>query len=243
MNAQTLYQEGRLDDAIQALAGSLRDDPGNVRQRTFLFELLCFAGELDRAEKHLDVISGASRDAEMGALLYHSALHAERTRQAMFLAGDTPPAVNGAPPRRTVSGTLNGRPFQSLADVDPRIGARLEVFAAGQYTWLPLEHLAALTVEEPKHLRDLLWLPARVTAGPRFRGTDFGEVLLPVLYPLSWKSGDDELRLGRATDFQDRPDGSQVPLGQRLLQVDDDLVPLLEVRQLVITPVDEDQEG
>jgi len=44
MNAQTLYQEGRLDEAIQALAGSLRDDPGNVRQRTFLFELLCFAG-------------------------------------------------------------------------------------------------------------------------------------------------------------------------------------------------------
>ena len=234
MNAQTLYQAGRLDEAIQALAGALRDDPGNVRQRTFLFELLCFAGELDRAEKHLDVIAGASPEAEMGALLYHSALHAERTRQAMFLAGDSPHAGNGAPAGQSLSGTLNGNPFQSISDVDPRIGARLEVFAAGQYTWLPLEHLAALTVEEPRRLRDLLWLPARVTAGPRFRGTDFGEVLIPVLYPLSWRSQDDELRLGRATDFQETPEGAQIPVGQRLLQVDDDLVPLLEVRQLVI---------
>ncbi len=239
MNAQTLYQEGRLDEAIQTLAGTLRDDPGNVRQRTFLFELLCFAGELDRAEKHLDVIAGASREAGLGALLYHSALHAERTRQAMFLAGDSPHGGNGASAPRAVSGTLNGKPFHSISDVDARIGARLEVFAAGQYTWLPLEHLAALTVEEPKQLRDLLWLPARVTAGPRFRDMDFGEILLPVLYPLSWRSDDDELRLGRATDFLDAADGAQIPIGQRLLQVDDDLVPLLEVRQLVITPADE----
>jgi len=176
----------------------------------------------------------------MGALLYHSALHAERTRQAMFLAGDAPHSVNGAPPGRALTGALNGKPFQSIADVDPRIGARLEVFAAGQYTWLPLEHVAALTVEEPKRLRDLLWLPARVTAGPGFRDMDFGEILIPVLYPLSWQSDDDELRLGRATDFRDAPDGSQLPVGQRLLQVDDDLVPLLEVRQLVITPAGEE---
>ncbi len=54
--------------------------------------------------------------------------------------------VPGAPAsQRELSGTLNGTPFTSLADGDPRIGARLEVFAAGQYTWLPFEHIASLS--------------------------------------------------------------------------------------------------
>ena len=83
MNAQQLYQDGRLSDAIQMLGGNLRHDPTLVRERTFLFELLCFAGEYERAEKHLDLISESSREAEMGSLLYRSALHAERVRQEM----------------------------------------------------------------------------------------------------------------------------------------------------------------
>ncbi len=231
MNAQALYQAGKLDDAVQALAASLRDDPANVRQRTFLFELLCFAGEFERAGKQLDVIAGSSPEAEMGALLYRSALHAERTRQDMFLTGLFP---QGPQPPTVVHGTLNGEPFEQISDVDPRLGARLEVFAAGQYTWLPFQHLASLTVEAPRRLRDLLWVPARIKAGPGFKDFEFGEVLIPVLYPLSWQSPDDQLRLGHATDWQELPDGTPVPLGQRLLQVDDNVVPLLEVRQLEI---------
>jgi type VI secretion system protein ImpE len=72
-------------------------------------------------------------------MLYRGALHAERTRQEMFSPGGCR-RRRRAP--RPVTGTLNGSPSQSLEDADPRIGARLEVFAAGQYTWLPLEHVS-----------------------------------------------------------------------------------------------------
>ena len=59
-------------------------------------------------------------------------------------AGDVPGGgCPPAPPPRPVSGTLNGTPFHTLADADPRIGARLEIFAAGQYTWIPLEQIAS----------------------------------------------------------------------------------------------------
>ncbi len=240
MNALTIdalasYQAGRLDEAIEALAATLREDPGNVRQRTFLFELLCFAGDFDRAEKQLDVVAGSSREADLGAMLYRSALHAERTRRDMFLAGAVP---QGPMPGRTAHGSINGRPFTSITDADPRIGARLEVFAAGQYTWLPFEHLAALSIEGPKRLRDLLWLPARVKAGRKIGDFDFGEILIPVLYPLSWQSRDDQIRLGRVTDWEERPDGTVVPVGQRLLQLDEELFPILELRQLEIASAD-----
>ena len=81
MNATELYQAGKLNEAIQALGVALRDNPTDVQRRTFLFELLCFAGKYDRAEKQLGVLEQAGKEASLGALVYHSALHAERLRQ------------------------------------------------------------------------------------------------------------------------------------------------------------------
>src|SRR6266481_6109993 len=47
MTAKELYREGKLTAAIQALGAELRDNPTDAQRRTFLFELLCFAGEYD----------------------------------------------------------------------------------------------------------------------------------------------------------------------------------------------------
>jgi type VI secretion system protein ImpE len=237
MNAQQLYQAGRLDEAVQVLGSTLRSDPANVRARTFLFELLCFAGQYERAAKQLDIIADSSKEANLGALLYRSALHAERTRQELF---GTVGEVGGSPPSSAVSGTLNGKPFTSLSDADPRIGARLEVFAAGQYTWVPFAQLAEVRIEEPKQLRDLLWAPARVRAGPLFKDFEFGEVLVPAVAPLSWRDDNWQVRLGREIAWQPLPNGEEVPLGPKMLQIDDELVPILEVRELIITPADSD---
>ena len=76
---------------MQALGAEVRDNPTDVRRRTFLFELLCFQGEYDRAEKHLNVLADATPDAQMGAVLYFSALHAERVRLETFQKKDYPP--------------------------------------------------------------------------------------------------------------------------------------------------------
>jgi len=91
MTPLALYREGRLREAIKALGEELRSNPLDAKRRTFLFELLLFAGEYDRAEKQLDLLAGASADAAAGTLLYRSALHAERIRQAMFANRETPP--------------------------------------------------------------------------------------------------------------------------------------------------------
>ena len=230
MNAQQLFQAGKLNEAVQALGAELRDNPADTRRRTFLFELLCFAGDYQRAEKQLDVLASDGGAAEMGALLYRAALHAERIRQAIFENKNYPiTAPESAVP---LSGTLNGEPFQSLSDADPRLGARLEVFAAGDYLWLPMHHIASVEIQAPKRLRDLLWTPAIVRTGPAFKGKELGEVLLPVISPLSWKHADDQVRLGRSTDWQDDGDGNDVPLGQKMFALDEDEIPILDIRHL-----------
>ena len=228
MNARALFQAGKLNEAVQALGVEVRDNPTDVQRRTFLFELLCFQGEYDRAEKHLHVLADATPDAKMGAVLYFSALHAERLRRETFQKKDFP-SVAATPNDRP--GTLNGKVFESFEGADPRVGARLEVFAAGAYLWLPLAHVESIETEAPKRLRDLLWLPALVRTGPAFKGTELGEVLLPVLAPDSFRRSDDSIRLGRATEWVE-VDGQAVPFGQRVFDIDGEEIPLLEIRKV-----------
>jgi len=211
------------------LSAALREDPTAVRQRTFLFELLCFAGEYERAEKQLNFIAQSNPDAGVGSLLYRSALHAERIRREMFLAEVPEP---GAFAPSEIEGTLNGERFTSISDADPRIGARLEVFAAGQYTWIPFAQIASVTAPMPQRLRDLLWIPAVVRPGPEYEDLELGEVLIPALTPLSWQDDDDEVRLGRVTDWRELPGDLTVPVGQKLLLVDGEPIPFLEIREL-----------
>jgi type VI secretion system protein ImpE len=235
MNPQELYRAGRLIDAIKTLSAELRDNPTDARRRTFLFELLCFAGEYERADKQLEVLGQAGPTSEMGVLLYRSALYAERQRQDLFARGEFPEQKDESESGR--GGVVNGKQFSVFSDTDPRIGARLELFAAGNYLLLPLEHVASIQIPPPKRLRDLIWTPAAVRTTPSFKGTELGEVLLPVLAPFSWQSSDEAVRLGRATVWEQR-EGSeyQVPFGQKMWLVDDEEIPFLELRELEFNP-------
>lgn len=235
MNPQELFRAGRLSDAIKALSAELRDNPTDARRRTFLFELLCFAGEYERADKQLEVLGQAGPESEMGVMLYRSALFAERQRHDLFERGELPPAPEDSTSER--GGVANGKSFTYFSDADPRTGARLELFAAGNYLLLPLEHVASIQIPPPKRLRDLLWTPAAVRTTPAFKGTELGEVLLPVLAPFSWRNPDDAVRLGRMTVWENATGSDyQVPFGQKMWMVDEEEIPFLELRGLEFNP-------
>jgi type VI secretion system protein ImpE len=163
--------------------------------------------------------------------MYFAALHGERLRHERFRTGD----LETADEARTFSGTLNGEPFESIADADPRIGARLECFAAGAYLWIPFEHIVSIETEPPKKLRDLLWAPALVRTGPSFQDRELGEVLVPVQYAFSHAYPNDAVRLGRETHWQEVEGAEPIPVGQKLFLVDGEEFPLLEVRKLEFT--------
>lgn len=54
MQAKELLDAGRLTAAIEQLGQEVKARPADTQRRTFLFELLCFAGEYDRAKRQLD---------------------------------------------------------------------------------------------------------------------------------------------------------------------------------------------
>jgi type VI secretion system protein ImpE len=241
MTARELYQAGKLKEAIAALNVEVRDNPGDVRRRTFLFELLTFAGEYDRGEKQLNVLSGASPDASLGTVLYRAALHAEKTRKELFDKHDYPTHPGDAD--TPIKGTLNGQEFSVLSDADPRIGPRLEAYAAGAYIWIPFKHVESIECEPPKRVRDLLWIPALVRTGPAFKMMELGEVLLPALTWDASRNEDDEVRLGRVTKYIELENGDVTPVGQKMLLVDDEEIPFLEIRKLEFAHPEEAQSA
>ena len=85
-------EAGRLDDAVARQGAEVQSSPTDRQGRTYLFELLCFAGAWDRAERQLDVLAqqGADPETGIGVRTYRGLLAAERSRAWIFSEGGGP---------------------------------------------------------------------------------------------------------------------------------------------------------
>ena len=90
MTAEEFLKAGHLSAAVEQLNHEVRSRPTDSQRRTFLFELLCFAGDCQRAERQLDVLGQQSATAEIGVEVYHHILTAEQTRHRLFSEGVQP---------------------------------------------------------------------------------------------------------------------------------------------------------
>jgi type VI secretion system protein ImpE len=125
-----------------------------------------------------------------------------------------------------VSGSMNGEPFEWIADADVRLGPVCEAMLNGKYYWIPFERLSRIDIEEPSDLRDLIWAPAKLT----FQNGGEQVAFLPARYPGSEAAEDDEIRLSRKTEWRDLGADTHVGLGQRMFATDVGETALLEAR-------------
>jgi len=258
MKAKELLDAGHLSAAIDQLNQDVRSHPTDSRQRTFLFELLCFAGDYVRAERQLEAIGQQEVTAEVGVQVYRNVLMAEGARRRLFSEGlrpnfmFDPPAYarlhldaldrlrEGNPTgavalleeadssRSPIEGRMEGREFGDFRDGDDLFAPFLEVIVHNSYIWLPFEQIKHLTISTPKRLRDLLWIPATLEC----HHGPVGEVFLPVLYGGSSEHTDDRVRLGRMTDWQAVAEGLVRGVGQHLFFIDGQDRGILEVRDI-----------
>src|SRR5581483_8846208 len=97
MTAKEFLDAGKLDEAVAKLGQDVRANPGDQRARVFLFELLCFTGDLARAQKQLDVVAADDVDAELAVARYRNLLTAETIRRDV-LSGRAKPRIVGTNP-------------------------------------------------------------------------------------------------------------------------------------------------
>jgi type VI secretion system protein ImpE len=260
VKAKELLEANQLSAAILELNQEVKQRPTDPRIRTFLFELLCFDGAYDRAERQLDILGNQDDKAGIGIEVYRDLLKADASRRRFFAGGAGPTFLAGPPeymreclasvlllhegnPQGAkeviskskasaplLSGTINGRAFACMSDSDDRLWPALEVFSNGAYMWLPLQHIKTVTLPRPHFLRDLLWVPAHVEC----QDGQQGDVYLPALYPGSESEESAQVRLGRITEWVNLGEGLVGGLGLKTFVIGGAETSLLEINELVI---------
>jgi len=128
--------------------------------------------------------------------------------------------------------TRDGEVMGTPRDGDDRVAEVLEACCDGEYLWIPFCQIQRMEVAEPKQLRDLVWLPASLNACGQSR-----DLFISVLYVDSYLHQDEDVRLGRRTDWQEESAGVTAGVGQRLLFVGEADVAVTDIRLLTVAQV------
>jgi type VI secretion system protein ImpE len=261
MNSKELIAAGQLSEARAQLILEVKQAPNDPAKRTLLFQVLAFLGEWEKAELHLDLIAATNPKSEVGVQVYKNAVNAEKERKEVLQRKKVPGFVTMTPSyldhyfaawdrvvesklddacrlfdnikaeRPSVSGTVNGRAFDGWWDTDTFLSDFLEVIAHDRYLWIPFEAISEISIDPPKTLLELLWIPARLQTWEGLALSCY----LPVVYPESCIHENDEVKMGKVTQWQHLGNRFSKGLGQHVFQVGEEEISLLDIRQAVFT--------
>ncbi|GJD50501.1 hypothetical protein OPKNFCMD_3244 [Methylobacterium crusticola] len=255
-----LFEAGRLREALAAATNRVRAAPGDIGLRSELAEFLCLSGELERAERQFDAIAAQAPMTAPRVTELRQFVRAGLARDEVWRDGRAPELLGPAPDhlrlrlealihlregdaeraaarvgeaeaaRPAVAGTRDGRPFDDWRDMDDLIGGVLEVMSpTGKYFWVALEQVNEAVVEPPRRPIDAGWctMELSVKDGPT------GRVVVPAIYPVDPNEGvDDGARLGRETNWIERPGGWVSGRGLRCFLVGEESVAIRDLGTL-----------
>jgi len=249
-----------LETEIAAVQQKVRSEPTDPKWRMGLFQRFCQAGRWQKALEQLQAYAHMSAEGEAFAYAYRVALQQERIRERVF-RGEIDPvlpvdtdewlrvlastlkqqaagslsalelrsqAFQLAP---ASSGTLDGKPFEWIADADSRLGPVCEVIVDGQYQWIPYSMIESLRIVAPTSACDLVWL----SAGIKLWGNESKPALIPARYPLSHQESDAHL-LSALTTWEQPQADIWIGHGVKILTTNNEEKSLLDIRHIDFDP-------
>jgi len=258
-SARGHFEAGKLQDAIKAMNAEVRAKPGDIDKRGFLAELLCFEGNLERADKMLDLMGTQDPAAALGLSLFRQQIRAEMIRREFFADGRVPEFLGDPPPHLTlhleasialregnvasaaklladaeeqrpkVPGRCNGEAFDDIRDLDDLTAGFFEVLTSTGKYYWIPTERIG-TIEMHRPERPRDLLWRRASMDVT-EGPD-GEVFLPATYFTPGVEIDERTQLGRVTDFVGGDAEPTRGVGQRSFLIGDEAVPILEIQSL-----------
>lgn len=260
-DVSTLLAADDLTGALAVATAAVKARPDDVPARLVLADLLVLSGDLERADRQLDLAGTFAPDAAAGLGVQRGHLRAMASRADWFERGGSPAfplgpseadraavtlglalrdgdadAADAALARLDeVRGerpcTVDGIPVADLRDVDDRTAHALEVATAGG-AYLWVDLAHVATLELAPRRR-----PRDLAwreARLTLRDGSVADVLVALLYhPPAQAEMDDALRLGRRTLWHPMaPAAAVAGLGARCLLAGDDLIVLGEVGRI-----------
>jgi type VI secretion system protein ImpE len=253
-DVQACLNAGELDQAIELLNAEVRKNPTDVNRRANLAELLCIAGNLERADTILDAISNLDTSTAVGISLFRQLIRAEQARQQFYAEGRVPEFL--ATPDRILELELRaavlmreGAISDAASVLEEREGLRAPL--AGVASQGPFDDFRDLDDVSAGHLEILtttgkyFWIDLRnvvsIALRPIERRRDLlwrcadlsvaggpdGAVFIPTIYSAPGSSA--EHRLGHTTEYRHEEAGAAQGLGLRTFLVGDDSATVLEL--------------
>ena len=259
MDIKELIHAGKLAEARQQLVAAVKASPADSASRTLLFQVLCYLGEWDKADRHIEAIATQDSSRGAGVLGYRNTVHAEMDRRDVIINNQNASFISEPPDylnlflqlrkqlnegkeneaaelleqldyqRPAISGTVNDTPFVGICDTDTTLFPFLEAIAHERYLWVPFESIRELSISEPNSLLDLLWIAARITTWEGLTMNCF----LPVLYPDSCLHEDERIKMGRMTDWKPLAGAYAEGVGQHVFEVGENDMAILEIRDII----------
>lgn len=258
-NPEDLLRAGKLIEAKDRALDMVKRHPADTDARGLLGQILLFTGELERADKQFEMIGQQDVAALYAMTAMRRLIKGELSRKQCFAEGKAPEImgrkapllekhaqalaelVNGnaaaaqalvaeAEAERSASpGTCDGVEFSDMRDMDDVLAPCLEVITlGGTYAWVAFSEVEWFELTEARSPVDQLWRTTKLSVreGPE------GEVFLPCLYPGTADQGDDQLRLGKGTDWTESEGSPVRGLGQKMFAFDEHDRALFEIRRV-----------
>ncbi len=262
MTAAECFKAGRLNDAVAAAAADVKAKPGDSARRALLAELLCFTGDLQRADTHLSTVADLSPDMVLGVGQFRQLIRAEQARVDFYESGRLPQMLVEPGPalqlrlRAAIAlregrfdeaatllqqaqeqtpaaeGQCDGKAFAEFRDLDDLCAEVLEVFT-GDGRFFWIPIESVETIEFEPPTRPRDLLWRQAQLSVR-SGPD-GVVFVPALYPGSAGAEDDAIRLGRSTQWLDEGGRPVRGQGQRMFLVGDEALGVTQMKKLALT--------
>lgn len=259
----SLISSGQLQQAMEHALTVLRDDPLNAQMRAVYVELLCIAGELDKADAQLDMIVRQHPDFLLGAVNVRQLIRAETSRRDFYQGGMTatlfgePAAMFSAllklrlaiheqdigaaalaaeemeQLRPEVAVEQRGQRYTDIRDLDDSLGGYLELFGTDGKYYL-----AGF-----EQIASLKLHPPKSLLDTIWRRVDIsiidgpqGEAFLPLIYVANSADHDTDpaVRLGRVTDWHEHDARLITGSGQKMVLLGEQAVALGDLLELDI---------
>jgi type VI secretion system protein ImpE len=270
MNSYQLYQEARLDDAIQASLQEVKSNPLNADKRLFLCDLLCLAHELQRADKQLETLGQQDSTLSVGVSLYRQLIRAAQARSEFYESGRPPEFMEEVPEilklhlRASIAvrdgslaeandllqeaetsrvhprGLCNGEPFEDFRDLDDLTSPVLEV----------LTSTGKYYWVSWDRIESLAFRKPKLLRDLIWRPTEMSirngldaVVYVPAIYYGSHRSEDPRLRCGLSTDWVQSNGGPAKGVGQRMYLVGNEDRPLMTLESISFSATDSPGAG
>ena len=257
MTAIAHFNQGDLEAAIDAATQDVKAEPAAAIPRVILAEMLCFAGDWERADTILDAATVIEPSAGFGISQFRYLIQAEAARRDFYAHGHMPTFLEEPDheakerlaaalliregelataaekldtvetQRPAVSGKHADEPFTDLRDGDDLLAGYIEVLTPDGRYFWLATH----------EIRSLTFEPPARPIDLLFRQASLatvkaeGEVFIPVLYA-GVDAAEADFQLGRATDWRGGKNEPVRGAGQRVYFADEHELPVLELTSL-----------